>query len=73
MAYIVLGAEALTITYFLAYVGLVRGLLADGAGLRPARVDAVGRRLRDSARLALMLGIPAMFVAELIHQLWPSG
>ena len=52
---------------------LFGGLLADGAGLRPARVDAVGRRLRDSARLALMLGIPAMFVAELIHQLWPSG
>ena len=69
MEYITLIAEVLTVAWFVLFLWLVHSLARDNAGLKPPRLDAIGRRLIGSARWAFAIGVPAMFIAEIAHQL----
>ena len=69
MEIIAIAAEVLTVAWFGLFLWLVHGLVTKSAGLKPPRIDAVGRNLIGAARLALAVGIPAMFIAEIAHQL----
>ena len=73
MELIGLVAEALTVAWFVLFFVLIRGLMSESDGHPAPRPDAVGKRLIGSARLAFTIGIPAMFVAEIVHQLGLLG
>jgi hypothetical protein len=59
---IVIAAEAMTLLWFAAYLGLARAFAREGAGQRAARSDPTGRALVRSVQLAFAAGLGAVVV-----------
>ena len=73
MPYLVLLAEAMTVVFVILFTGVVIRLMRESEGLPQPRMDAVGRTLVGSARLALIVGSPLIYAVEAAYRLGLFG
>jgi hypothetical protein len=59
---IVIAAEAMTLLWFLAYLGLARAFAREGAGRPAPYPDPAGRALVRSVQLAFAAGLGAVAI-----------
>jgi len=73
MPYIVLIAEFLTVAWFATFLLLIGRLASESRGLPTPRLDRPGRTLAASVRLAYLIGLPTVFVVEIVRALGLLG
>lgn len=66
---IVMAAEAMTLLWFTAYLGLARAFAREGAGQPVPRPDPTGRALVRSVQLAFVAGLGAVVVLTVLRVL----
>ena len=73
MAIVVFLAEVMTVVWFLVFLRVIHGLLAESRGLPQPRLDPTSRVLIGAARLAFMIGLPAIVLLQFVHDVAPLG
>ena len=69
MQYIVPIALVLTVAWFATFLLLIGRLASESRDIPAPRMDRPGRALIGSVRLAYLIGLPTVFVVEIVNAL----